>query len=264
MIPMTRPQGFGESETIESLLKASKRKKDAVPLRREFVQRGRRGAPQPGALSEMVAKHDRYGLDLYLLHRMITSAEPWDAGKDAGVWARALGLAESEDLQHAGRVSRIWRRLDEQYGLVRRDGARNGGKVYALQEDGSREPYTSPAGGYSKLPYAYWREDWHRRLSLSAKAVLLIGLSLKPGFIMPQTQVKNWYGISADTWSKGVLELRKAQLLDTRTGKERDWLRGKGYRFDIQYTMLAPFNTRAAPVVTIETEVPDKSADSSA
>ncbi|MCI2956508.1 hypothetical protein MN032_02280 [Agromyces atrinae] len=230
------------------MLIASKRTSEAVPLRREFVQRGRRGAPQPGILSEMVFKHDHLGLDLYLLHRMISSAAPWDAGKDAGVWARALGLATSEEQQNAGRVSRIFRRLDEQYGLVRRDGARRGGKVYALQEDGSREPYTSPAGGYSKLPFAYWRDGWHRELSLSAKAVMLIGLSLKPGFIMPQPQVKTWYGISADTWGKGVLELRKAHLLDTRTGKDRDWLRGKGYRFDIEYSMLAPFNTRAEPV----------------
>lgn len=244
---MTRKLGFGEKETIAAMLDASKRPSKTVAIRNAFVQRGKKRAPKPGILASMVAKHDRSGLDLFLLHRMMASAEPWDAGKDAGVWARALGLAESDDKMHAERVSRIFRRLDDDYGLVTRDNARRGGRVTSLHEDGSKDPYTSPATHYFRLPFAYWEEEWHRRLAMPAKAVMLIGLTQEPGFVIPLTQMKNWYGISDDTWSTGASQLMKEHILTSKRGKERNWMKGLAYNYDLEYTLAAPFNTRELP-----------------
>jgi len=247
MVPMKRKLGYGEMETIGAMLEASKRPSATVAIRNAFVQRGKKGAPQPGTLAEMVARHDRSGLDLFLLHRLIASAPPWDAGKDAGVWARALGLAVSEDQMHAERVSRIFRRLDEEYRLVSRDSARRGGKVTSLLEDGSGEPYMSPKTLYFRLPFSYWQQEWHRRLTMPGQAVLLIGLTQEPGFVVPQTQVKNWYGISPDTWSTGVSELMKNKVLTSVRGKKRNWMKGKAYNYDLEHTLSPPFNTRSLP-----------------
>ncbi|MCB1298711.1 MAG: hypothetical protein KDB08_06990 [Microthrixaceae bacterium] len=244
---MTRKLGYGERETIDAMLAASKRPSKMVQIRNAFVQRGTKGKPAPGILAEMVQKHDRAGLDLFLLHRMMASSSPWDAGKEAGVWSRALGLAVSETQMHAERVSRIFRRLDENYHLVSRDDARRGGKVTSLLEDGSRDPYTSPTSHYFRLPFAYWRDDFHRRLTMPGKVVLLIGLTQEPGFVIPPSQVKNWYGISDDTWATGARELEDEKVLTSRLGKKRNWMKGDAFNRDLEYTLLAPFDTRAQP-----------------
>lgn len=244
---MTRKLGHGEKETIAQMLEASKRPSSMVQIRNSFVQRGKKGARTPGALAEMVSAHDRSGLELFLLHRMIASAPPFDAGKEAGVWSRALGLAESDEVMHGERVSRIFSRLEKRYKLVSRDAARRGGKITSLLEDGSEKPYTSPETHYFRLPFAYWTDDWYRILSMPAKAVLLIGLTQAPGFVIPATQVRAWYGISDDTWSSGVTELRKSKLLTSKIGKQRNWLKGSGYNHDVEHTLLAPFDTPSLP-----------------
>ncbi|MFJ6680105.1 hypothetical protein ACIQLK_13405 [Microbacterium sp. NPDC091382] len=247
---MKRKQGFGERETIASMLERSKRPSGMVQIRNAFVQLGTRGKPAPGVLADMVAAHDRSGLDLFLLHRMMASAAPWDAGKEAGVWARALGLAVSDTEMHAERVSRIFRRLDENYRLVSRDHARRGGKVTSLLEDGSGNPYTSPKSNYFRLPFAYWTSDFHRRLSMPGKAVLLIGLTQEPGFVIPPSQVKAWYGISDDTWTTGVSELEDEKVMRSDRGKQRDWMKGLAWNYELEYTMLPPFDTRTQPGFT--------------
>ncbi|MGW9269064.1 hypothetical protein [Microbacterium sp. NPDC055599] len=244
---MERELGHGERETIADMLKASKRPSGMVQIRNSFVQRGVSGARTPGVLADMVAAHDRGGLELFLLHRLMASAPPFDAGKDAGVWARALGLAESDQKMHAERVSRIFSRLERKYALVRRDVARRGGKITSLLEDGSGDPYTSPKKHYFRLPFAYWTEDWYRILNMPAKSVLLIGLSQRPGFVIPPSQVKSWYGISDDTWATGIARLRREKLLTSKVGRQRNWLKGSAYNNDVEYTLRAPFNTQELP-----------------
>ena len=247
---MERRQGFGEGETIAAMLKASKRVSRMVGIRNKFVQGGKKGAPEPGPLARLVQKHDRQGLDLFLLHRLIASAEPWDAGKESGVWARALGLAESDDVMHGERVSRIFRRLDKSYGLVSRDSARGTGRVTSLREDGSRKPYTAPKQKYFRLPFLYWEEEWHRKLEMPGKVVLLIATTQETNFVIPPTQVKAWYGISDDTWATGVRELTEAKLLTSRVGKERNWMKGRAYNHDVEYALTKRFDTRSMPGFT--------------
>ncbi|WP_454116067.1 hypothetical protein [Microbacterium aurum] len=244
---MERTLGFGENETIAAMLAASKRPSRTVAVRNSFVQGGTKGSPTPGPIAAMVKAHDRQGLDLFLLHRLMASAEPWDAGKDAGVWSRALGLAESDQQMHAERVSRIFRRLDESYHLVTRDKARRNGKVTSLCEDGEGDPYTSPTKHYFRVPFEYWEEEWHRKLSMPGKVVLLIALTQKPGFVIPSTQVKSWYGISDDTWANGIGELMRAQLLTGNRGKERNWMKGRAFNYDIEYSLVSRIDTRSRP-----------------
>jgi hypothetical protein len=88
MMAMTGKPAREQRETIAALLNAAKRKKQAVPLRREFVQQGAQRTPLPGPLREIVRHHDERALDLYLLFRALASSDPWDVKRDARVWGR--------------------------------------------------------------------------------------------------------------------------------------------------------------------------------
>lgn len=132
----------------------------------------------------------------------------------AGVWARAIGLANTGSGRST--VSKAFRRLDE-LGLVgrTRDGSRS--KATLLDEGGHGGVYDHPGPAkqpYLKVAYPYWEASWHLKLDLRAKAVLLIALSLDDGFVLPIERAPDWYGISADTTNRGLLELRDAGLLD--------------------------------------------------
>jgi hypothetical protein len=97
-----------QQETIQDLLARSRRQE--VPIRWTFVQRGSRGRPEPGPLAEFVGNHDERGLDLYLLVHAVASAKPWNVDLPAGVWARMLGLPGDNG---PSAVSKVWRRLED-------------------------------------------------------------------------------------------------------------------------------------------------------
>jgi hypothetical protein len=233
-------------ETIAAILAASGRRSKAMPVRRLLVQQGPQDQPQPGPLRDMLRGHDERALDLYLLLLAAASSHPWDVTRDALVWSRALGLPTPQDDGTAA-VSKVWRRLDETYGLVARARKGRRAQVTVLYEDGSRRPYTYPNGRgddrYFKLPYAYWTEDkaWYRTLSLPAKATLLISLSLRPPFILPTELAPRWYGISTDSAERGLRELRDIGVLDRRIDRKTNWLVGEGYVTQYRYRLLPPF-----------------------
>lgn len=130
---------------------------------------------------------------------------------------------------------------------------RPAGRHHALLEDGSRRRYTYPNGGradpYFKLPYAYWTtpEAWHLTLSLPAKALLLLGMSLKPGFL-PTEKAPSWYVLSSDSAEKGLAELRKHGLLERKTVLKNAPLPPLEEAQQHQYTLQAPFARPAARI----------------
>ena len=76
-------------------------------------------------------------------------------------------------------------------------------------EDGSGELYEHPhrAGSdrWLQLPYAYWLEGHALALSLPAKAMLLIALSLPDGFYLPSERADELVpGISPDSADRGM------------------------------------------------------------
>jgi hypothetical protein len=241
---MERPLGFGQTETIAILLKGSKRHTSSVPIRRSFVQGGTQALPVPGPLQRLVSNRDEAGLDLFLLHRAVVSKEPWGAVKDAAVWGRAIGLGRQNESVDTAQVSRVFRRLDQQLHLITREPLKRQLNVVALKEDGSGDPYDSPSASYFRLPFAYWTDDWYRRLSLAARGCLLIAMSLTPPFILPLSQVKKWYGISPETASKGLAELSDAGLLKVKTVRRRDWASASTWRTERTYELLPPFDRK--------------------
>lgn len=166
---------------------------------------------------------------------------------DARVWARAQGLTTPRD-PGAAVVSKAWARLDEKYGLVERRRKGRLLEVVALHEDGSRRPYDHPDGRsagdrYFKIPFAYWTDDWYWTLSLPAKAVLLIALSLRSPFVLPAERAPDWYGISADTIERGLRDLRKHGLLDRSRKQKPAPLAPTGFTLESHYRLQAPFGS---------------------
>jgi hypothetical protein len=184
-------------------------------------------------------------LDLYLLAHAVSSAPPYDVAFPAAVWGRALGLSELSSADAL--VSKSWSWLEEQ-GLIRseRDGRLR--RITLLQEDGSRRPYRHPGeqgaerrGHYFKLPYAYWRGNFPNRISLPAKAVLLIALSLREGFLLPTERGEEWYGLSRDSVRRGLRELRLLSLLDMREVRKPAPLLAQGWTLERRYSLRPPF-----------------------
>ena len=109
--------------------------------------------------------------------------------------------------------------------LVQRSRSGRRSSIQLLREDGTGEPYDHPYrtgdARWLQLPHAYWHEEHYLRLSLPAKALLLVALSLDDGFYLPSERAQGWYGVSPDTAERGLRELRKAGLLDD----DRQWIK---------------------------------------
>jgi hypothetical protein len=117
--------------------------------------------------------------------------------------------------------------------------------VTLLREDGSGKPYVHPGkeGNYFKLPYDYWHGNFHNRMGLPAKAVLLIALSLQDEFLLPTKQGAGWYGLSRDTVRKGLRTLRLLGILDMREVRKKAPLAPLGFTLERRYTLKDPFRS---------------------
>ncbi len=241
------PAPLTQRETIQDLLTQSGR--GIVPIRKSFVQQGRGKDTRPGPLASFVTAHDTRALDAYLFVHALASHEPWNCDYPAGTWVRTLGLGNTATPASArGAVSKVMKRLEDR-NLVKRGRSGRRASVILLREDGSGEPYEHPHragdGNWLQLPYTYWSEGHFLALSLPAKAMLLVALSLQDDFYLPSEKAGDWYGISPDSADRGLRELRKAALLDT----DRQWIKNQrsdtGWTEHWTYTLTGPFSSTA-------------------
>ncbi len=248
VMPM-KPPTVTQADTILALLERSKRAD--VPIRKTFLQQGEGKVRTPGPLAPLVSKHDERALDLYLLAHAVASADPFDVVLPATTWARALGLSGSASARSA--VSKAFRRL-ESLDVVSRDRAGSRSRVTLLDEGGHGDPYVHPATNrerYLKLPHAFWSDDWHLKLRLPGKTMLLVGLSLADDFPFPTEKGPDWYGISADTVQRGFDELARHQLIDVDVRYKKAPLSPLGYTEDRHYTLKAPFGPLRRHLATV-------------
>jgi hypothetical protein len=262
MVVMKSKPSEEQRETVAALLDASKRPSQRVNIRNTFVQGGDQKRPIPGPLAAMVRSHDEGALDMYLLHRALVSSEPWTSRPlQSGVWARAHGVHTDSD-GGAAVVSKTWKRLDTKYRLVERGRSGRISVFTALREDGSGQVYTSPDGKsrderFFTLPFEYWtaEQSWYRSLPLHAKAVLIIGSTLKPDFILPTGRAKDWYGISTETAQRGLRHLQEVGLIHRRTHLRPTPLGPTMMTQEYHYTLHPPFGRQpkatARPALTV-------------
>lgn len=246
------------AETVDEILKASKRA--AAPLRVTFLQQERAtgGGKGRGPLAKFVRNQDPQALLLYLLLITKASSAPWNSALPAAVWARALGFPNPTGRRALARVSRIWQRLTDD-NLITKDRYKRMARITLLREDGSHEAYTLPASQrdhYLQVPSALWTSGppvssptttparWYQTLSLPELAMLLIALSLADDFRLPFADVPNWYGISADTAERGIHGLADYGLIRIGKAHKAAPLTAQGYTTENRYTLKSPFGPK--------------------
>ena len=217
-----------------------------LPLRAAFLHppKARGGT---GPLAAIVESRRETALDLLLFaHAMQPIADdPIVASSSA--WASANGLPKRPG--NRALVSRSWTWLESQR-LVRTVARGQWRGIQILREDGSGAPWISPHAEqvpYFRIPHAYWHAGFARDLSLQAKAILLIALSLQPEsqeeadadtfFELPVDRGSQWYGLSQRTVRRGLRELRAEGLLRTWV-EERESPRSPiGKTFDRRHSL---------------------------
>jgi hypothetical protein len=191
-------------------------------------------------------------LDIYLLLLALVTGEPYNVGRDAGVWVRLLGLPQGPN--DAATITKLWYWL-ENHGLIERGRRGRQSAPKLLLEDGTRDAYLPPKGRddpYFRVPFAFWLENYdgdqspYQYLSLAAKAMLLIALS-RTGrtFPLKAARVPAWYGISEDMAGRGLRELCEHNLLAVNKSHVPDLNAGSGWRTEPYYTRLWPQKPRA-------------------
>lgn len=248
------------AETRAALLKRSKR--SAAPIRKTFVQRPKGEPVRHGVLRTFVNNGDHRGLKAYLFLMAINSNgdDPdvgWSTTLPLSVWARAFDTTVEVPSSATTAVTKTLTRLVERK-LIRRDraGRARQVKVTILREDGSGQDYTHPATEsgpenlYLRLPYAFWTEGWHSKLSLAATAMLLVALAETPVFQLASERVPEWYGWSADTAERGFAELVDNGLLEKTPRRKKAPLSPTGSTTYNEYQLLGAFaqKSKAAPV----------------
>jgi hypothetical protein len=270
--PVTRntaPPPLTQQETIEDLLVQSGR--DSVPIRTKFVQQGRGKTTKPGPMASFIEAHDVRALDAYLFVHALASSPPWDCEYPSGMWIRAFGLADTATMTSArGAVSKIMKRLEDRK-LIQRGRSGRWATVALLCEDGSGAEYKRPVSKddtWFQLPHAYWLADHYRQLSLPAKAMLLVALSLPNDFYLPLNKADAWYGISADSAGRGLRELADCNLIEVRQRWVKNHRSDTGWIEQRHYTLTGPYsklaegpvgqpNTRAELKASRDTDSPN-------
>ena len=218
---------------------------------RPFFRAGGEARRPRDRLATLVRRGRDGALDQYLLLLAWASKAPHDVRRDSRVWARAGGLADDASGRTA--VSRNWRILRE-LKLVRTERSGRLVRVFLLREDGSGHAYTHPGYGakfrYLQVPFAYWREDLHEKLTLPGKAVLLIALSLQDGFRSPLARPGLVRAVPVDGRAVGSASC-DAQTFSLRGGSQRRrrW-RPRGTRWSTSTRSGRPFRAEepAGPV----------------
>ncbi len=197
-------------------------------------------------MAEIVRRGRERTLEQYLLAVALATGHPHDVNRDSRIWARAVGLPENASGRAA--VSRNWAFL-RNLKLVRVARKKRLASVTLLREDGSGAPYTHPSKdrrpSYLQLPFEYWLDGYHTRLSLAAKTMLLIALSLPDRFPLPGARAPSWYGISESTAARGFRELREAGLLTVEREEKTAPLAPEGYTLVNFYTLQPPFGPQS-------------------
>jgi hypothetical protein len=242
-------------ETLDALVERSGR--SFIPFRRQFVQRkDDANRSVPGPLAEFVRANDRFGLLLYLLLMTCASGGDFDVSLHTAIWARALGVADPMSLTARTRVSKGWHRLVARQ-LVDRGRRRRTSLLTPLCEDGGGDPYTRPKSHFIKVSHGLWTEGppstddrWYEVLTLPELAVLFIALMNADDFALPAERAPEYYGVSADTFERGVRGLRKHGLIEVRRSRKAAPLAPEGYTIENRYTLSPPFGPHGTAAST--------------
>jgi hypothetical protein len=240
---------MSQDRTIEMILTRSARTNRTVPVRRLFLQLGEGRDTRSGPLKSLVASRQERALDLYLLVAAVTGGPGHAVTEWSTTWARTIGVLDEKS--GASAVSRAWKALKDLGLITTTRGSLRRTTVTKRMEDGSGpyEPPVSAGEKYLQLPFAYWEEHLHTRLSLAGKAMLLIALAQRKNtFPLVHARIGEWYGLAQKTVATGIEDLVGNGVLEPAGFEYFDTLAvrsGRGSR--PLYRLVRPFHQRGLP-----------------
>jgi DNA-binding transcriptional ArsR family regulator len=215
------------------------RGRTSAPVRRQFIERSADGRPAPLATALRGGRGGTVRVKLELTFLWFAAKPPHDLAYPARAWATLLGLPDP-----AGRGARrineaiLWLEQHKLITVENRAGQPN--VVTLLSENGTGAPYELPGTAYNRLrskkpasladehryiqlPNELWTNGWLSLLSGAAIAMLLVlytELGNRPAATtdlwFSPSQADHRFGLSEDTRSKGLRELRAAGLITAR------------------------------------------------
>lgn len=172
-----------------------------------------------GALRRIVRADDLRSLDLILIL--------WNEARDIYLCkfiAEKLRITEKMDrIGWRRQVKKTLKKLEERYKLIK----------YEWQfgkDEIAIELLSYPGDAPAKFPKAYFKYNWGTRLSLAGRAVLItlyVELGSLSGNVtnLPISYLRKKYGMAVRTYSKGIQELRRFNIIKVQYGrgyKDRD------------------------------------------
>lgn len=211
---------------------------EEIPLRKEPVKTIKDTFPIPlffcssrtGALKRIVAATDERSLDVLLIL--------WNENKDivsCDFIAQMLGLTKRMDRTgYRQQIKKTLRKLQEKYKLIKYK-CRHG------KDEIGMELLSYPGEGPIRFPKDYFRYNWNTRLTLSGKTVLItmyaeLGEVTDNITSLPILYLSKKYGMKVHTYSKGIQELRRFNIIKVQYGK------GYKQRPDTKITILGLYD----------------------
>jgi hypothetical protein len=224
-----RPPG----ETLAALLDKGGRPRSIV-VDRAFV-----GPPGSGGpLARFLQDRRGRALDLYLLLHAVAGEAAEPVALPASVWARALGIDDIASPEVL--LSRTWTWLErERLVTTRRAGRLRAASL--LHADGSGSLYRPPVDAPLVLPHAYFLGNFHNRIRLAGKAVLLAALAQNGEFAFVSGPPATWHGLSRDSVKRGLRVLLILGLMNVESVQRRDPLSAAAYKLERRYALAGPF-----------------------
>lgn len=230
-----------ESLEVARAIKARMGKRDHAPIRTTFIGSYALSQAEPDSVPPMarILRGGRGGevrLKLELSFLWFAVNPPHDLTFPSRVWATLIGLDDPE-----GRGTRRVRQAisalaaENLIKVVGQAGRPN--KIFLLDEGGNDNTYVLPGEAYNKskgsgqewrhryiqIPDTLWTNGWVATLSGAALAMLLVLFAelgqkdaSKTDIWFSPSQAKKIYGLSEDTRSKGLRELRGAGIITAR------------------------------------------------
>jgi hypothetical protein len=148
-------------------------------------------------------------------------------------------------------VSKTLRWLEDERLIVRTPAGRE--RAITIRHDSGRDAdYTRPGqkdnrdDWFFNLSHAYFLDGWHKKLSASGKALLLVAHANQKRFELNQRRGSEWWGLSTDTIGRGLQDLVQHELLSVRTIRRKAPESRVGFAMVPVYQLEAPFTKPAA------------------
>lgn len=258
-----------ESLQVAEAIKSRLGKRDQAPVRVAFIGSNDsvRDTDEVPPLARILrgGRGGEVRLKLELSFLWFAVNPPHDLSYPARVWAMLLGL-EDPEVKGARRVRQAISALEaaDLIQILPRPGQPS--RITLMDEGGEGQPYQLPGGAYNavrgtseqwrhryvQVPDTFWLNGWLSTLSGTAVAMMLVLFAelgrkdaTKSDLWFSPSRAAKIYGLSDDTRSKGLRELRAAGLVSARRkAASRDVLDFKRVRNTYRLE-LARFDERA-------------------